>query len=168
MEKRPRIKLKHTTTDKAIEVIACFSLLVVWGLIVINYNNLPDIIPIHFNGSGEADRFEGKKNIWNLPIVASVFYVVLSLLNRFPHVFNYPTKITKENVLRQYTNATRLIRSIKLIFIVLFGLIEFKTIQIAKGQAEGLGTWFFPFVLATVFIPILYFYRKLTKRTSVP
>ena len=164
MERRPRIKLMHTTIDKVIEIIAGFSLFVVWGLIILNYSSLPDIIPIHFNGAGEADRFEEKTKIWNLPIVASVFFVVLSIINRFPHVFNYPTKITKENAQKQYSTATRLIRCIKLIFIVIFGLVEFKTIQIATGQTNGLGTWFFPFVLAIVIIPIIYFYGKLTKQ----
>jgi uncharacterized membrane protein len=164
MERRPRIKLKYTTTDKVIEIVAGSSLLVVWGLIIVNYSDLPDIIPIHFNGSGEADRFEGKSNIWNLPIVASVLFIILSIVNRYPHIFNYPTKITKENAQRQYTYATRLIRSVKLIFVVVFGLVEFKTIQVAQGVANGLGTWFLPFVLAAVFIPIIYFHVKLMKK----
>ena len=38
-------------------------------------------------------------------------------------MFNYPSQITKENAVHQYTNATRMIRVLKLVIVVLFGLI---------------------------------------------
>ena len=163
MEKRPKIKLELTKADKTFEIIGWFSVVAIWSLIIANYNNLPDIIPIHYNGYGEVDRFGGKKGILILPLSATILFAGLTILNKFPHIFNYTTSITKENALRQYTNATKLIRYTKLIIVVIFGLIAFKTIQIATGQVNALGTWFLPFAIVIIFIPLIYFIVKSTK-----
>ena len=160
MEERPKIHLELTTTDKAFELIGWLSIIAVWVLAITNYNNLPDTIPVHFNETGQADGFGGKVNILTLPLIATILFVGLTILNRFPHIFNYPTRITKENALMQYTNATRLIRYLKLTVVFIFGLIAFQTIQHANGKTDGLGLWFLPLTLALIFIPLLYFVTK--------
>jgi len=81
----------------------------------------------------------------------------MTILNKYPHVFNYQSEITDENALHQYTNATRLIRFLKLTIVIIFGLIVFRTIQNVSGNADGLGTWFLPLTLGMIFIPIIYF-----------
>ena len=72
-------------------------------------------------------------------------------------MFNYPSQITKENALRQYTNATRMMRVLKLVIVLLFGLIVFRKIQIVNGHADGLGTWFLPFTIGLFIILTIYF-----------
>ena len=161
MEERPKIKLELTTADKTFEIIGWLLVISVWGLTITNYANLPETILTHYNGAGQADRFGGKATILTLPLIATVLFVGLTILNKFPHIFNYPTNITQDNALRQY--ATRMIRYLKLIIVVIFGLIEFKTIQIANGQADGLGIWFLPMTLGLIFIPLIYFVVKLFK-----
>jgi len=167
MEEKPKIKLELTNLDKVTEIIGWVSVLVIWILTVVNFNKLPDIIPIHYNEIGEADGFGGKANILTLPIIATVLYLFLTILNYFPYAFNYPTNITKENAIKQYTIATKLVRYLKLILVLIFGFIVFKTIQNAKGQANGLGIWFLPILLAVVFIPIIYAIIKLTRKTKI-
>ena len=54
MDKRPKIEIKLTNTDKAIELIGFLILIAFWGIIIVSYNNLPEQIPIHYNGFGEA------------------------------------------------------------------------------------------------------------------
>ncbi len=158
MEERPKLKLKLTTSDRVLECMGWFFLTASWLLTFINYDSLPEIIPIHFNGAGEADGFGDKWTILTLPLVATVMFVGLTFLNRFPHIFNYPTAITKENALIQYTNATRLIRFLKLIIVLIFGLIDMQTIRHAHGQTEGLGIWFLPLTMALIFIPMIYYF----------
>ena len=160
MEARPKIKLELTTSDKTIEIIGWLLIISVWGLTITNYANLPDTIPTHYNGAGQADGFGGKATILTLPLTATVLFVGLTFLNKFPHIFNYPTNITQDNASRQYTNATRLIRYLKLIIVFIFGLIAFKTIQNANGEADGLGVWFLPLTMGLIFIPLIYFVIK--------
>jgi uncharacterized membrane protein len=120
---RPKIRTELTTADKMVEILGWFVLLVTWIFTIASYSNLPDIIPIHYNGAGKADGFGNKINILILPFIATILFVGMTIANKFPHVFNYPTRITEENALRQYTNATRMLRYLKLILVVLFSLI---------------------------------------------
>ena len=166
MQERPKLKLELTQADKTVEIIGWLLIFAVWGLTVINYLSLPDIIPTHYNGAGVADGFGDKWMILTLPLVATVLFVGLTILNKFPHIFNYPTEITADNALRQYTNATRLIRYLKVIIVVIFGLIAFQTIRHANGQTEGLGLWFLPMTLGLIFIPLIYFVIKSFKTTK--
>lgn len=160
---RPKIKLQLTTTDKFLEVLGWMAVLTIWLLVITNYSKLPGTIPTHYNGSGQADGFGGKASILILPMIATVLFVVMTILNRFPHVFNFPTNITKDNALRQYTNATKMIRYLKLTIVLTFGFIAFKTIQNASGQSTELGAWFLPFTLGLTFFPIIYFVVKSLK-----
>jgi len=163
MGERPKLKLELTTFDKTLEILGWTSILAIWVLTITNYTNLPDTIPIHYNGAGQADGFGGKATILTLPIIATVLFIGLTILNKFPHIFNYPTNITQDNALRQYTNATRLIRYLKLIIVIIFGLIAFKTIENANGEADGLGMWFLPLTLGLIFIPLTYYIIKTLK-----
>lgn len=166
MKKRAKMKIELTATDKAIEFIGWFFILVIWILTIISYNKLPDIIPIHYSETGNADSFGGKAHILILPLIASILFVGLTILNKFPHIFNYPTNITKDNILKQYTNATRMIRYLKLIIVVIICFIAFRTIFYANGKIEVFGTWFLPLMIASILITLIYFIVKLTKNAS--
>ena len=157
MNKRPRMKLQLNQTDKILEVLGWVSVVGIWALTLTNYSILPEIIPIHFNGAGKADGFGNKTHIFVLPIISSLLFIGFTILNKRPHIFNYPSQITKENALRQYTNATRMIRVLKLVIVLLFGLIVFREIQNVNGHANGLGAWFLPFTIGVFLILTLYF-----------
>lgn len=123
MNGRPKIKLELTTIDKVVEILGWVSILAIWVLIVTNYTSLPDTIPIHYNSSGQTDGIGRKGTILTLPLIATALFAGLTILNKFPHIFNYPASITENNALRQYTNATRLIRYLKFIIVVIFGIM---------------------------------------------
>jgi uncharacterized membrane protein len=159
-EERPKITLIPTTADKLVELLGWLILLALWGLTISHFSTLPDTIPTHFNASGEADGFGSKASIIGLPVIASLLFVGLTVLNRYPHIFNYPTAITEDNTLRLYTLATRMLRYLKLVLVLVFGGIEFMTIQHAAGEASGLGVWFLPLTLVLVFLPLIYFVVK--------
>lgn len=157
MEERPKLKIKLTNTDTIFEFVGWILIVFVWSLAIKNYSNLPNSIPTHYNAVGQADGFGGKVSIFLIPLVATVLFVGLTIINKFPHVFKYPTSITKDNALKQYTNATRLVRYLKCILVFIFGLITYQTIRRAEGQTYGLGLWFLPMILGLIFIPLIYF-----------
>lgn len=163
MEERPKLKVENTIADKMIEIVGWFLLIAVWVLVIKNYAPLPDTIPIHFNSVGQADGFGGKVSILVLPFFATIVFFGLTALNTVPHIFNYSTDITQDNALRQYTNATRLIRYLKTSVVFIFGHIVLKTIQNASGVANGLGVWFSPLTMILTFVPITYFVMKSLK-----
>ena len=157
---RPKIKLIPTSVDKLVDLLGWIILLALWALTITHYSTLPDTIPTHFNAAGEADGFGSKASIIGLPFIATLLFIGLTVLNRYPHIFNYPSPVTQDNALRLYTLATRMLRYLKLVLLVVFGGIGFMTVQHATGKAAGLGVWFLPLTLVLTFIPLIYFVVK--------
>ena len=158
--KRPKIKIWLTIFDLFIEIAGLAAVLVMWILLVVTYSKLPDVIPVHYNGSGLADRFGGKSGIFLLPVIATILFAGMTILSRFPHVLNYPVKITDNNAFLQYRNMARMIRCLKLVLVLFFGGLVLQTIRNAAGNTDGLGIWLTPVSLAIMMIPVIYFMVK--------
>lgn len=157
IEKRPNIRVQLTATDKAIEMLGWLLVGTIWLLTLLSYDKLPNTIPIHFDSLGNVDGFGEKATILTLPRVATAIFIGMTILNQFPQVFNYTTNITNENALRQYTNATRMIRYLKLIVVIIFGILVVFTVKSAHGNTADLGKWFLPLLLVPIFVLITYF-----------
>lgn len=157
---RPRIKIEKTTVDIVIEIIGVLGLLLLIGMPFYFFDKLPAIIPSHFGSNGEADGFSTKGIIWTLPIIGLVMYVGMLWLNKYPHIFNYPQKLTQENAKRLYTIATRMIRTMNVFTTWVFTYLTHSTIQTALGYQNGLGDWFTPVFMMTIFGIIGYYLYK--------
>lgn len=149
-EKRPKLKPALNRIDIAIEIMALLGLLAIWILPAYSFHSLPENIPSHFGINGQPDSWGSKQGIFFLPLISMVLVLGLSILNRFPHIFNYPVLVTNDNALLLYTRATRIIRILKLSIAVLFFFIEWQICKISN--TSGLPGWFLPIVLI---IPVL-------------
>lgn len=160
--KRPKINLEMSFFDRILEISGWSVLGLTWVLTIYFYRILPDIIPMHFNFSGEADNFGNKSTVFLLPILGTVLFLGMTILNHFPHVFNYPVKITIENARNQYTMATRMIRLLKLIVLLVFSMIIWLTISSAVDNPTRTGIWLIPVILMIVNLPlIIYIIRSI-------
>lgn len=157
MAGRPKIKLELTRSDKILEIMGGGLIFAIWILLGVSYSNLPESIPMHYNAAGEADAFGSKSSILGLPLVATALFIGLSILNQYPHTFNYPDKITEENARYQYRNSTRMLRCLKLVILIIFGMATYLTIRSAHQDTPQLGKWFLPLTLGLIFIPVIYF-----------
>jgi len=164
MNERPVIKLHLSKLDKGLEIAAIIMIVLLWALTCIAYFRLPYTIPTHFNFSGVPDDFGSKTTLIVLPVIGTVIFAGLTLLNRYPHIFNYGSDLTWENAEQRYTNATRMIRFLKLAIMIIFSMIVLFTYLTATGKARGLGAWFLPFVLLFMLSPTIYFIIKGSKR----
>ncbi len=157
---RPKIRIDLTPADKAVELAGWLVLAGIWLLVLISYPQLPERIPTHFNMAGKADGFGKKSTIMLLPVIATVLFAGMTIVNRFPHTFNFGVPVTRENARFQYTNATRMMRYMKLGVVILFGFLVFETIGHTTGKNDGLGSWFLPVMLLVQFVPMGYFLVK--------
>jgi uncharacterized membrane protein len=154
---RPMIRPEMTPVDWLLEAVALIGLGSLMGYIAYHYPTLPDSIPTHFNAAGIADDYGSKASIFFMLGIALFIYVMMTLMNLIPHMFNYPGKITPTNALRQYTLATRLVRYLKTLIILLFFYISYTTTRVVFNEASGLGLWFLPLFLGLVILPILFY-----------
>lgn len=160
MEVRPKLKIALTVTDRVLEAL-CFALLILlWVGTIAFYSKLPEQIPSHYNATGIADDYSNKSTIFVLPVLAAVIYLAMTVLSKHPHIFNYPATITQENAKRMYTTATRLIRVMKLVVIVILGAIVFMTFRTSLSKREGLGSWFLPVAVVVMIAPVVFYLMK--------
>jgi len=168
MQARPKIKLNLSPLDKALEMTSKVFLVVMWGLTLYAFLKLPTTIPTHFNASGQANSYGNKVTLLILPVLATIIYLVLTQLNKFPHIFNYITRITKDNAQRQYTIATRLYRFLKLAILVILTSIILFTYLTTIGVTNGLGFWFLPLAEGLLLIPtIIGIIKSLRKKSNM-
>lgn len=150
-ETRPVLELPRTGLDNALEVLAAAGLLTPLAYLYKNWASLPARFPTHFGASGLPDAWGGRESLLILLAVSLILYPLLTVLSYFPHIYNYPWRITEENAERQYRLARSLMLWIKVEMLWLFGYIQWSSIQVALGKAAGLGTAFLPITLAVAF-----------------
>ena len=133
--KRPKTKIGFTVFDLIIEIVGLVAVLSMWILVMVYYSQLPDL---------------------NLPVVATILYAGMTLLSRFPRIFNYPVSITENNASFQYRNMARMIRCLKLSLVLVFGFGVLQTIQ----NVEDFGIWYMPLTFTIITLPVIYFMVK--------
>lgn len=162
---RPRIKLKRTSLDWAVEFAAFAFLVVLIVLPLINITSMPETIPVHFNAAGQPDGYGSRSTLFLLPVIGTFMYLMMTILEAFPHIYNFPVEITQENAPVQYRMATRLIRILKTVILAVFSFISFQTVKTATGGTAGLGRAFLPIFLMLTFVPVLiYLVQSLNNR----
>ncbi|MGO4499938.1 DUF1648 domain-containing protein [Paenibacillus sp. 2RAB27] len=157
MEQRPVIHLDRSKVEIILDVI---SLIVIVSMIIYVayvWHDMPERIPMHFNGKGEINGWGNKMSLVAFPLIGVIIYVGLTLLSKVPHVYNYPTPITSQNARVQYQNARLLINSLKTVIVILFGFIEWSVIESAKEGTAELNLWVLGFILLMLFGTIIFF-----------
>ncbi|MEP6646056.1 MAG: DUF1648 domain-containing protein [Saprospiraceae bacterium] len=162
-EARPKIELEITQTDRALEVAGYAALAFLWIFTIYADSNLPETIPVHFSISGEINDYGSKMTLWILPVIGTLVFGLLTILNRIPSAFNYPVKITPENAERQYKNAIQMLRSLKLCIVLVMILAIYMIYTSAKNQSAKNTEWFLPVILILSFLGPIYFVVKAIK-----
>jgi uncharacterized membrane protein len=161
---RPKMQIPLQPFDYVLEALGLLSLVLMIGLSVYHYNDLPATIPTHFGADGQPDQTGSKTTLWILPVLSVIIFSLMTILSRFPHNFNYMVNITPENAERQYTMATRLIRFMKMLAILIFTFITWRTIQISGGAATGLGTGLLILPVLILGLTVYYVYQSFSKQ----
>lgn len=125
VKKRPVVKLVLSKSDKLIEALTLGLLVLLWVFLYWKFSTLSEVIPSHFDVKGNVNGFADKSFLWEMPAIATVIYLLMTIANQFPQTFTYPEEITKENALSEYTTATRTLRVLKFVVVVVCGLVVF-------------------------------------------
>ncbi|MDR6553688.1 DUF1648 domain-containing protein [Paenibacillus qinlingensis] len=157
MEQRPVIQLGRSKAETILDVISLLVIISMIAYVAYEWRDMPERIPMHFNGKGEIDGWGNKMSLMAVPLIGVIIYVGLTLLSKVPHVYNYPTTITAQNARGQYQNARLLIHSMKTIILILFMFIEWSIIQSAKEGNAELSLWGLGFILLILFGTIIFF-----------
>ena len=124
----------------------------------ITWKNIPDMIPGHYNIAGEIDKYSSKNSIWILIVVQILLFTMMSVLERFPNIWNTGVKITEENQERVYTNLRNMQTYLKMMIMIYFSYMTFQSI--GGGNLHSMSVFVF---LVLVFGGMAIFLVKIFK-----
>ena len=155
---RPVLHLPRTPFEKLLEALTALGVITVIAMAIWGYFTLPAIIPTHYGLSGMPTAYGGKGPLLIVPIICICVAVLMTFVNRYPHLYNYPWPITAENAPRQYALARLLMHWITLEIVCMCCGLEWIFIQAAQGTPPDFLLLFIPaFLLAVIMTVILYF-----------
>ena len=159
---QPKIDLEVSSYDSYLDRIGWMLVLVFFIYVTYWFYRLPDIIPVHINYKGEVDNYSSKIMLYILPMLTLVFNVLFTIVNRYPHSFNYLVKITPDNAARQYSIATRSLRYLKIALTTIFFVITYSLVQLAVSETFPPIQYLITLVVIIVMLPLVQmFYQSL-------
>lgn len=144
-------------------VVTYTGLIAMFAYVSIQFAKLPAEIPAHYNFEGEVTRIGSKVELWILPIIVTVLVVPISFLCKFPHTFNYPLKITEENVEKVYTDGRLMMASMNLLIVALFFVLVIKVIHDTRNPNNQMSSWWTNILLIGIFIDLFYFIFRILR-----
>lgn len=155
-ENRPKIKIPRTFLENILDIAAIIVFIAGAAKLIMQWSSIPGTVPIHFNGAGEPDGWGSKVNLWILLVIGSMMWVLLTVLEKFPHVYNY-LFLTEENAERQYKNARLMLNVIKNEVLLFFVYMSWVSGEIANGKNTSLSMWDLPIFIITITASIAFF-----------
>jgi hypothetical protein len=123
---------------------------------------LPEQIPVHFNAVGEVDGWGNRGMIWLLPAITVFLWISMTVLERYPHVYNY-LNLTEENAERQYKNARMMLNVLKAEITAFFVYLDWQSIQVALSNDTDLGKWDMFIFLGVIICSLAIFVIRLVR-----
>ena len=149
---------KKTTFSKIANLISLLSVVGIVLYVIITWKNIPEMIPGHYNIAGEIDKYSSKNSIWILIVVQILLFTMMSVLERFPNIWNTGVQITDENVERVYTNLRNMQTYLKMMIMIYFSYMTFQSI--GGGNLHSMSVFVF---LVLVFGGMAVFLVKVFK-----
>jgi hypothetical protein len=165
-EERPQQALPPTASERVAEIASGLLLGVFVAFAAVTVPRLSEKVPIHRGADGSPDAWGSPSTLLLLPALAVVLYVGLSVLQRFPHFYNYPTSVTRENAAALYRKGRQFVLGAKLFVVALFAFIFYGSVSPALDGGEAMGPWFLPVVLVALFALLGVFIVRMRRAGS--
>src|SRR5699024_6284216 len=94
----------NTGFQKALNLFSILALVLAFLYPLLTWEHIPDTTITPWGFSGQPEGWGPNGTIWILPIVSLVLYLPLTILERFPSVWNVPVRTTQKNQKWVYQN----------------------------------------------------------------
>lgn len=143
--------MRRYLLDRLMNWLSLLLLLGTTVFLVVSWPRIPSEVPMHFNALGEIDRWGGKGGLLFLPVIGWAVYVLMTVVEHFPSLWNTGVQITAENRVRVYRLLGHLLSTLKCLTTAMFaGLTLWCTL------ARPLPGWFLPVVLVVLFGDMIF------------
>lgn len=155
------MKTEYTKLQKLLEIVGIILLVLFIGFIAISWGQLPDKIPGHYNAAGVVDRWGEKWEILILPIITIILYVGISLILRYPEMWNVPQTKKEANKYLVYSMAKTMLILMKVEVTANFFFLSYFSV---KGK--NLPALYTPIFMMIIFGTVIYYTWKCYKQAK--
>lgn len=152
------MKIKRSKFDVIINIICLLCLVGSAVFLIINWDKISSSIPGHYNAAGEVDKMTDKSSSIILLIVGLIMFIGLSIIEKFPQIWNTGVQVTEENKEKVYRILKSMVETIKLLITLVFSYLA---LQSTTG--ENLPSLFLPIYLMSIFGSLTFFIIRLVK-----
>ena len=152
------IKIERNALDILESIVSLLSIVGVAVYLILAWNQIPDKIPGHYNALGEVNRWGNKSELIVLPIISVVMYGLITLIERYPQVWNTGVRVTEENRAQVYRLLKSLIAVVKM-----FTLLVFASLTVISSLSLKLPMWYLFAFLLLLFGTMAVFIVRLTR-----
>ena len=114
--------------------------------VLLHWQSLPEQIPTHFDGAGQASAYGGKGSLIMLLFLSWGMYALITVTSFFPSTWNMPGK-NRPAGLRAAADMLALLR-VQMAFM-------FAWLLFCSAAGRDLGVWFLPVTLGTITLNVL-------------
>lgn len=156
-----KMRRSRTIPDRILEVISLLVMIGTTFYLIVGWNSFPDRIPAHYNAAGEIDRWGGKGELIFLLVMMWILYIGITLIQRFPQIWNTGVQVTQENRERVYRILMYMLETLKLLMVA--GL-SFLTVYGMTGK--NLPVWFLFVFMGALFADLILWMVRLVRFCS--
>lgn len=156
-----KMRRSRTIPDRILEVISLLVMIGTTFYLIVGWNSFPDRIHAHYNAAGEIDRWGGKGELIFLLVMMWILYIGITLIQRFPQIWNTGVQVTQENRERVYRTLMYMLETLKLLMVA--GL-SFLTVYGMTGK--NLPVWFLFVFMGALFADLIFWMVRLVRFCS--
>ena len=119
----------NTGFQKALNLFSILALVLAFLYPLLKWDQIPDTIITHWGFSGQPDGWGPKGTIWIIPAVSLLLYLPLTILERFPSVWNVPVRTTQRDQKWVYQNIKTMLILMKFLMTAEFAVITYHSVQ---------------------------------------
>lgn len=154
---------KYKNVGKILDLISIVIILISVIMTIKYWMNAPDIIPTHYSLLGEANGYGSKNTLFLLLGIEVVIYIGMSILSKYPQIYNYVVVINDSNREKQYNMSTTFVRVMKLELLIIFSYIQLIGVIPKTSGKSMMSPYFLTLELIVVFGSIAFYIRKSIK-----
>lgn len=163
--RQPRLKVPLSKLEIFFELLAAGGCLVLLTVFYQTWGELPEIIPTHFDFFGNPDAWGSRNTLAFIMGLGLLIYVLITVMARFPHIFNYLVPINVHNAADQYRLIRQMLAFLKMIIVAMFAYLNYAMYLVGTFQAAGINNiYMMAFVIALLGGIVVYIYFSLRWR----
>lgn len=129
-----------------LELVTFFILVIFEVYVAVRWPSVSDTVPTHFGFDGQPDAWGDKNSLLFMPILTFVLYLLVSVTELFPKIWNFPVQLTETNRDKMIAISLDMMIVIKLMLVIIFAFITW--LSIGFGY---LPVWFLPVYMVALF-----------------